>query len=266
MSIDRAAAASPSRVAIVTGGSSGLGRALADRLSASGWRVGLVARRQETLEAFAHDLNARGGVAEFYPADVGSATEVNAAVEFLTEKLGPVELAIASAGLAPEQADYPIDVAEVERIVRVNYLGVVHLLAAVLPGMIERRRGHVAAISSLASFRGTPGLAPYSASKAAVNRYLESMRLDLAGKGVAVTTLCPGYTKTAMTAHNQGKMPQLMDVDDAVRRMLYALQRRRTFYAFPWPLTLVVRLSQIAPDWVVKRFTPRHLPGPRPPE
>src|SRR4029077_16382265 len=127
-----------------------------------------------------------------------------------------------------------INTTEIEKMFRINTLGVVYSVEAVLPSMLERGRGHLAAVSSQAAYKGLPGESAYCASKAAVNAYLEGLRIQLRGHNVAVTTVCPGFVPTPMTAVNEFKMPFLMEADEAARRIVRALARRRKVYNFPW--------------------------------
>src|SRR5580765_2769085 len=114
--------------------------------------------------------------------------------------------------------------------------------------MIERKAGHIVGISSLAGFRGLPGVSAYCASKAGFIAMLESLRLDLRPYKVAVTTVCPGFVKTAMTAQNKNPMPFLMELDVAVRKIHSAIRKKKTMVAFPWPLAVVVKTGRFLPD------------------
>jgi short-subunit dehydrogenase len=241
------------QVTVVTGASSGIGRALAKVLAAEGARVGLVARRREPLEHLAGEIAAAGGTAAFAPADVGDRDQVQDAVADLRARLGPVDLLIANAGVgAPTLLD-PINIGDVEQQVRVNLLGVIYAVDAVLPEMLRRGKGHLAAVSSLAAYKGLPGESAYCASKAAVNTFMEGLRIHLRGRGVAVTTVCPGFVRTPMTEVNNFKMPFLLEADEAARRIVGALGRRRKVYNFPWQMALFMKLLAWLPDWVVAR-------------
>src|SRR5947209_7001902 len=141
----------------------------------------------------------------------------------------------------PTQLD-PMNVADIEAMFRINVLGVVYCIEGVLPEMLRRGRGHLAAVSSLAAYKGLPGESAYCASKAAVNAYMEGLRIQLRGRGIAVTTLCPGFVRTPMTAANDFHMPWLLDADEAAGRMVRALRRRRAVYNFPWQLNLMMKV------------------------
>ena len=241
------------QVAVVTGASSGIGRALAKRLAADGCKVGLVARRKEKLQALAEEIRTLGGAAEFACADVGERAPTLEAISELTRKLGPVDLLIANAGVGMPTVVDPLNVHDTEEMNRINFLGVVHSVEGVLPAMLGRRSGHLAAVSSLASYKGLPGESGYCASKAAVNAYMEGLRIQLRDRGIHVTTLCPGFVRTPMTEINEFHMPWLMEAEEAARRMVRALHRRRKVYNFPWQLNLLMKLTRWLPDWIVAR-------------
>src|SRR5438093_9152882 len=171
------------KVTVITGASSGIGWALAQELAKEGCKLGLVARRREKLEELAADLRSRGSVAAWAVADVAEREATVAAIHHVAAELGPVDLLIANAGVgAPTLLD-PINTPDVERMIRVNLLGVIYAIEAVLPDMLRRRQGHLAAISSMAAYKGLPAESGYCASKAAVNAYMEGLRLHLRKRG-----------------------------------------------------------------------------------
>ena len=244
-------AAFTGQVAVVTGASSGIGWALARELARQGCKVGLTARRAEQLAQLAGEIEKGGGVAACAAADVAEREQVQKAVAALREQLGPIDLMIANAGVgAPTSLD-PLNVGDVEKMFQVNVLGMVYAIEAVLPEMLQRKRGHLAGVSSLAAYKGLPGESAYCASKAAVNAYLEGLRIQLRSHGIHVTTICPGFVKTPMTAINNFHMPWLMEPDDAARRIVRALKARRKVYNFPWQLSILMKLFAWMPDWFV---------------
>jgi short-subunit dehydrogenase len=238
------------RAAVITGASSGIGRALAVALAAEGCKVGLIARRREALDEAVAQIRAAGGVSAASAADVGDRDRLRASVAELAERHGPADLLVANAGVGHYTTIDPVNIDAVEETFRVNLLGVVYAVDAVLPAMLARGSGHIAAVSSLAAYRGLPGDAAYCASKAAVNVYLESLRVQTRRRGVAVTAVCPGFVRTAMTAGNTS-MPFVMDADEAAARIVRALRRRPKVYNFPWPTTRLVKLARWAPDWLL---------------
>ncbi|MEJ7700616.1 MAG: SDR family NAD(P)-dependent oxidoreductase [Pyrinomonadaceae bacterium] len=126
-------------------------------------------------------------------------------------------------------------------------LGAVNAVSAVLPQMLENKSGHLVAVSSLAGFRGLPKSAAYSASKAGMTAFFESVRLDVQAKGVAVTIIQPGFIKTPLTSGRTSKMPFLMELEDSIPLFLNAIERRNKFAAFPWQLAMVVRAGRYFP-------------------
>jgi short-subunit dehydrogenase len=251
------------QVAVVTGASSGIGWALARALAAEGCKVGLVARRREPLADLAAEIEKSGGAAAFATGDVAERGQAIAAIHDVADHLGPIDLLIANAGVGAPTTIEPFNVADVEKMFRVNVLGMVYSLEAVLPQMLERRRGHLAAVSSIAAYKGLPGESAYTSSKAAVNVFMDGLRIQLRSKGIAVTTICPGFVKTPMTEVNEFKMPWLLTADEAARRIVRALKRKRKVYNFPWQMSLFMKFARWAPDWLVDRMM--HTYNEKPP-
>jgi short-subunit dehydrogenase len=180
-------------------------------------------------------------------ADVTRADELHAKVRELEAALGPTDMLIASAGIGIETSGLDLRAADVARVIEVNLIGVANSIAAVLPGMIARRRGHLVALSSVASFRGLPRLLAYSASKAGVNAFMEGLRVEVRPAGVHVTTICPGWIRTPMTAALHGRLPDMLELDDAVARMIRAIERKQAFAAFPRSLAWRLRILRCLP-------------------
>ena len=245
------------KVAVITGASGGIGSALAMALASVGCKVGLVARREQRLRELAGQIENAGSQAAVGIADIGRRDQVLAAMDSICAQLGPIDLLIANAGLGELDQLDPFSAEHYERMMRVNWVGLVNAIEAVLPGMMERKAGHLAAISSLRAYRGFPGFAGYCATKAAINTFLEGLRVDLAGCGIAVTTVCPGFVKTDMMANKDFPKPWIMEPEDAARQILWAIRRKRKVHSFPWQLALITRISRIAPDWMISRFAPR---------
>lgn len=247
------------QVAIVTGASSGIGWALAKELARHRCAVGVIARRQERLEALVQEIEAAGGRAAWATADVGDQAQTRAAVQSIRERLGPIDLMIANSGIGTSTTIDPMNVADVEAMMRINLLGVVYSIDAVLPEMLQRGKGHLAAVSSLAAYQGLPGESGYCASKAAVNSFMEGMRMQLRPHHIAVTTICPGFITTPMTAQNEFQMPFLMSAEQAAVLIVGALSRKKKVYDFPWQTSLLMKLLAWLPDWLIIRVTNHRL-------
>jgi short-subunit dehydrogenase len=240
------------QVAIVTGASSGIGWELAKTLAAQQCAVGVVARRKDRLEALVQEIQSAGGKAVCAVADVADHTQTLGAIHSLRDQLGPVDLLIANSGVGVPTTLTPMNIDEVEQMFKVNTLGVVYAIEAVLPEMLQRGKGHLCAISSLAAYLGIPGESGYCASKAAVNVYMEALRVLLRRRGIAVTIVCPGFIETPMTAVNTFKMPFLMKADRAARLIVNALSRKKKVYNFPWQTTLLMKSACWLPDWALE--------------
>lgn len=235
-------------VTFLTGASSGLGMAVAPLLAIGGDAVALAARRVDLLQELAERIRSHGGAALCVECDVGSRESVHSAVERCTAELGPVTRLVSNAGIGEPTPGAKFNAEKVERILRTNLLGAVYCIEAVLPGMLERRSGHIVGISSLASYRGIPGSAAYCASKAALNALLESLRIELKPKGIDITTVCPGYVKTPLTEKNKSPMPFLMELEAAAKQIYKAIRRKKRMHSFPWPLATIMKISRFAPD------------------
>lgn len=182
---------------------------------------------------------------------------MRAAAEKLIEKFGRIDVLIANAGIGVTNPGSQFDPAKLAAVINVNVTGVANSVAAVLPEMVARGGGQLVAISSLAAYRGLPKSAAYCASKAGVSAMFESLRLDLAPRGISVTIIHPGFIKTPLTAGREAKLPWLMEPDDAVKKMLRVIEKRKKSYAFPWQLATIVRLGMVMPnfmyDWISSR-------------
>jgi short-subunit dehydrogenase len=250
------------QVAVITGASSGIGWSLSKLLAAEGCKVGLLARRRDKLDELAGEIRRAGGTTACATADVGDREQVQAAFAELANELGPIDLMVANAGVGmPTQLD-PMNIDDIEQMVRINLLGVVYCLEAVIPDMLRRGKGHVAAVSSAASRKGLPGESAYCATKAAVNAYMEGLRIQLRSKNIYVTTICPGFVKTPMTDINDFRMPWLMDADEAARRILRGLRKRQGLCFFPWQMRFLMWLSYWAPDKMIANAMRRYEENP----
>jgi short-subunit dehydrogenase len=246
----------------ITGASSGIGAALAAHYAAAGARLGLLGRRPETLDALARSLGPAPLVT--YACDVRDAQALrDAAVDF-TSRFGPADIVIANAGISVGTLTWQREDNEAFRaVIDTNLIGMMHTFQPFLPAMLAARRGTLAGIASVAGFRGLPGSAAYSASKAATISYLESLRVELRGMGVAVVTVCPGYIATPMTAKNPYPMPFLMQADKAARLIARAIERRRRFYVLPWQMAWLGRLLRLLPRPLYDRAFARAPRKPR---
>ena len=223
----------PGTRVLVTGASRGIGRAVAEAFAARGCTLGLVARSEEELRELAERLPGDGH--EPLAADVGERDQVAAAVG----RFGHIDVAVANAGVADYGAFRDLDPSSLERMTRINWLGTVHTVGAVLPGMLERDVGALVVVSSGAGYRAFPEAAVYGATKAAQRAFAEALRHELAATGVSVTIVYPGEISTHLHAHERDRMPAWYRADDAAdprelaRRVVAAVERGRRTVHYP---------------------------------
>lgn len=236
------------KVILLTGASSGIGAAVAEIFARDGAILGLLARRETELEKVAERVTSAGGTARIFPGDVTNAESVREAAGRLRSEFGRVDVMIANAGVGGNDRETRlIDAGAVAKVININLIGAVNAVAAVLPEMLERGGGQIVGISSLAGFRGLPKSAAYSGSKAGMNAFFESLRVDFKGQGIDVSVIQPGFIKTPLTSGRQKNMPFLLELDDGAMRIVSAIRRKKAFYSFPWQLAFIVRLARFLP-------------------
>jgi short-subunit dehydrogenase len=246
---------------VITGASAGIGAALARHYAAADSVIGLVARRREPMQALASSLPGRF---EIYALDVSDSAALERAAREFCSRHGAPDLVIANAGVSiGTHGDDPADVHRLRRVLEINVTGLAATLAAFAPAMRAERRGTLCGIASVAGFRGLPGAGAYSASKAAAIKWLEALRVELAGSGVSVVTICPGYIDTPMTQVNRYRMPFLLPADQAARRFARAIAARRRLAVIPWQMAIVSTLLRLMPPWLYDRFAARAPRKPR---
>lgn len=248
------------RSILITGASSGIGAALARRYAAPGVFLYLSGRVLERLEDVAKACRAQGATVEAKGIDV---TDEKAMTAWITQadQSHPLDLVIANAGISGGTAGvmHHESMDQVRRIFDTNLYGVLNTIDPILPRMIDRGRGQIAMISSLAGFRGWPGAPAYSASKGAVRFYGEAMRGALCRSGVEINVVCPGFVVSRMTDVNQFPMPFLMSTDKAVDIIVCGLAKNKGRIAFPWPTHFMAWAMSVLPDAIVQKIL-IHLP------
>jgi short-subunit dehydrogenase len=248
---------------VITGASRGIGRAVAVAAAAKGARVGLIARSESDLRAVLAEAGGRGAIAV---ADVAEPDELQAALTGLEAELGPVDVLVANAGVGSYGAFADLSADEAERIVRVNVLGTVHAIRAVVPGMIERRRGHVVTIGSIAGRLGSPFEAIYSATKFAGVGLTEALVVELEPYGIGVSMIQPGPIAThfgeARGHPYDRKRPKPVPAEQVAAAVIRAVENDRHEQYVPGAFRAAVVTRHLLPPlfrWGSKRSFRREL-------
>jgi NADP-dependent 3-hydroxy acid dehydrogenase YdfG len=229
------------KVIWVVGASSGIGAAVARELHSRGANVAISARREDRLaEVSAGDLLA-------VAADVTDPDSLTAAASRIRRELGPIDAVVLSAGYWKQMNASAWNTETFDRIVTINLIGMSNAIAAVLPQMLVRRSGVIAGIASVAGYRGLAGSEAYGATKAAQINLLESLRISVSGSGVRVTTICPGFVRTDLTAGNAFPMPFIIEADAAARSICDGLERDRTEIVFPARMAVLMKAARLVP-------------------
>jgi short-subunit dehydrogenase len=230
----------------ITGASSGIGVVLAQAYARRGAKIGLLARRGDELRQLAAQLPSESIV---LTADVRDSAGMQSAANQFIERFGAPDIVIANAGVSHGTAtERSEDIATFAEILDINLLGMVRTFQPFLAAMRKKKNGSLVGIASVAGFRGLPGSSAYSASKAAAISYLESLRVELRSSGIIVTTLCPGYIATPMTARNPYRMPFMLSAEQAAQKMISAIDARCDFVVLPWQMAIIGRIMRMLPN------------------
>ena len=237
----------------ITGASSGIGAALARHYAEQGSTLGLAARRQQALTDLLADLPGHHAA---YALDVSDAPALAAAAADFTARHGAPDIVIANAGVSVGTlSECPEDLAAFRKVMDTNVYGMAATFAPFIGPMAaaggDRR---LVGIASVAGIRGLPGAEAYSASKAAAIAYLESLRLEMAPKGIKVVTIAPGYIETPMTAINPYPMPFLLPAAEAARRFARAVAKGTSYTVIPWQMGVVAKVLRLLPNWLYDRL------------
>ena len=240
------------RRVIITGASSGIGAALARAYAARQTTLGLIARRAGALKELAAEFSTPH---EIYALDVRDSAAMRAAAHAFITLHGSPDIVIANAGVSTGTlTELPEDLAAFKDVLDFNVLGMVYTFQPFIDAMRAAGRGTLVGIASVAGYRGLPGAAAYSASKAAAISYLESLRVELRASGIKVITICPGYIATPMTAKNPYPMPFMLSADQAARTTIDIIDSGKTFAVIPWQMAIVARVLRVLPNWLYDRL------------
>ncbi len=240
----------------ITGASSGIGASLATLIAERSLAesVAASARSTDKLEA----LSKANPTIKSYPVDVTDAVAVAECVSGIEEESGPIALAVLCAGTWKLTDIEGFDIASARAGIEVNYMGVIHALAAIVPGMMKRRSGHIAIVASVAGYRGLPLSAAYGPTKAALINLAETLRAELRPYGITVSIVNPGFVDTPMTSDNPFPMPGIISAESAAQSLLAGLEAKKYEIIFPRGFGYSVKALRYLPNavffWVVRTF------------
>ena len=238
----------------ITGASSGIGAALAREFAARGATLGLVARNPEKLAAVIATLP--GDQRRYFalPADVTKRDEVFRAAEEFERLSGGATVVIANAGISVGvKTEYLEDLDVLEEVYRTNVFAMANTFHPFIEPMRRRGGGQLVGIGSVAGIRGLPG------SEA----YCESLRVSMAKYGIRVSTVCPAFVKTPLTAKNPYKMPFILEPDEFARRAADAIAARKSYVVIPWQMGILAKIMRLLPDWLFDKIVSNRKQKPR---
>jgi short-subunit dehydrogenase len=242
---------------VLTGATSGIGKALACHYARPDTTLGLIGRRQALLSQVAAQCTAQGATVIPAALDVRDHAAMQAyAVQFLAQA-GGIDMVIANAGSGAADDLASGNAAHHAWLFEVNVIGLLNTLVPFIPRMMQQQRGQLVAIASVAGFRALPGSTTYAATKVAVRTLMEGYGWELQRYGITTTTINPGFVVSEMTATNTFHMPFLLQTDAAAQRIAQAIARQRRVYTFPWPMAIVARLLPLLPAVLLAKAAPR---------
>lgn len=242
----------PPRTYWITGATSGIGRALAERLIARGERIIITARNEDALHTLRRLAVDRVQIIQADLADSEAGEYLHSQLAGITDSLDTV---ILNAGNCEYLDVDDFDMALIERVMEINFFGFTRCVQASLPLLRKSdRRPHLVGISSASVFFGLPRAQAYGASKAAMSHFLDALRVDLFSRGIAVSSVYPGFVDTPLTRKNDFPMPWIMDSEVAAKRILDGIDKRKHHIAFPSPLIFSLKLLAALPSAVAVRI------------
>ena len=227
----------------ITGASSGIGKAVAEKFAAEGWKVAVSARRKELLQDMARDQNISS-----FPLDVTDRSQINNVFQNILKEFGNIDVCLFSSGTYEPKDEQNIDPDKIKNVINVNFLGVIDCVKTVEEYFKNKKTGHISIVSSIAGYRGLPNSSGYGPSKAALTNFCESIYFDFKKFGVRVSVISPGFIKTPLTDKNEFPMPFLKTVDYAANQIFNGLVKSNAFEIhFPKGLTLTLKFLRILP-------------------
>jgi len=227
----------------ITGASSGIGKALAEKFALEGWKVAVSARRKEILDEMANNKNISS-----YPLDVTNQDQISEVFSIIIDKFGNLDLCVFSSGTYDPKLEQEINVKQNKFVMETNFFGVLYCIKSVERYFKDKQDGHISIVSSVAAYRGLPNSSGYGPSKAALTNLTESLYFDFKKHNVRISLISPGFIKTPLTDKNEFPMPFIKSPEFAAEKMFNGLTRSKAFEIhFPKALTLLLKFLRILP-------------------
>ena len=227
----------------ITGASSGIGKALAQKFAAEGWKVAVSARRKEILNEMANDENITS-----YPLDVTDQNQINDVFSKIIHEFGSLDLCVFSSGTYDPKLEQEINIKQNKFVMETNFFGVLYCIKSVEKYFKDKQDGHISIVSSVAAYRGLPNSSGYGPSKAALTNLTESLYFDFKKHNVRISLVSPGFIKTPLTDKNEFPMPFIKSPEFAAEKMFNGLTKSKAFEIhFPKALTLLLKFLRILP-------------------
>jgi short-subunit dehydrogenase len=227
----------------ITGASSGIGKALADKFALEGWKVAVSARRKEILDDMAKNENIFS-----YPLDVTNQGNVGEVFRKIISDFGNIDLCVFSSGTYDPKLEQEINIKQNKFVMETNFFGVLYCIKSVEKYFKDKKDGHIAIVSSIAAYRGLPNSSGYGPSKAALTNLAESLYFDFKKHNVRISLVSPGFIKTPLTDKNDFPMPFIKSPEYAAEKMFNGLTKNKSFEIhFPKALTILLKFLRILP-------------------
>ena len=237
---------------LITGASTGIGRAIGEKLLNVNCNLILIARRDDKISKWVGESKNLKAQILILKNDVTDKTNVALTYKKIEEKFNTVDVVILNSGIGESITPKNFNSQAAEKIINTNFLGVVYWIEQILPNMLEQGKGIIAPVSSLADNRGYSGSGFYCASKAALSIFAEGLAIDLKKHGIKVLTIKPGFVKTPMTDKNKFKMPFMISAEKSAAYIISGIKKEKTIIQFPLPTVLGSKIIGLLPNWFYK--------------
>ncbi len=227
----------------ITGASSGIGKALAEKFALEGWKVAASARRKEILDEMARNENISS-----HPLDVTNHEQINDVFSKIIKEFGGLDLCVFSSGTYDPKLEQEINIKQNKFVMETNFFGVLYCIKSVEKYFKDKKNGHISIVSSIAAYRGLPNSSGYGPSKAALTNLAESLYFDFKKHNIRISLVSPGFIKTPLTDKNEFPMPFIKSPEFAAEKMFDGLTKSKSFEIhFPKTLTLLLKFLRILP-------------------